>query len=327
MNPTVAAKRIDMRHNVSIRVLDEVTGKVVSEHTGHNASTNSMLTGIAHYLSGDGVLSQSDILSRWIPKYISVGTMGLINQEEDEFGLPAGIGTISGSEEVRFNQYITEAPGFGADGYDVTLNNNRKWMGLGPAFADREDTNHTTNCELVSASFPRATITYRDIIPETESEYPKTIDVVLSAFVPTGALAQFREPDKDYVFITEAGLWATNQWQEGGDNGLLAGYRIAPPNESNWDMTKPENRQILKENIIKVKKNQVVQIVWKLQLGGIDQFGGVEKLVSDFKAITWQEFPSLNPEYSLRYEIWPLDKDWPEPGVLGWEFWDAQNPS
>lgn len=324
MNTTVAAKRIDMKHNVSIRVIDEVTGEVVSEHTGHNASTNSMLTGIAHYLAGDGVLNQSDILSRWIPKYISVGTMGLLNQEEDENGLPANIGTISGSEEVRFTHYLATAPGFGADGYDVTLNNNRPYMGLGPMYENRSS-NHTVGCELISPSYPRATITYRDIIPELESELPQTIDIVLSAFVSTGALSQFREPDKDYIFITEAGLWSTNAWVDSGANGLLAGYRIAPPDESQWDMSKEENRDALKRNIIKVGKNQVVQIVWKLQLGGIQQFGGIKELVSDYVNVTWRDFPSLNPDYKIRYEIWPHDIDWPEPGVLTWSFWDAQN--
>ena len=51
------AKKISIRHNVSIRVLDQ-NGQVISEHTGHNAATNSMITGVAHYLTGDGVLNQ-----------------------------------------------------------------------------------------------------------------------------------------------------------------------------------------------------------------------------------------------------------------------------
>ena len=324
MNTTISAKRIDMKHNVSIRVLDEATGQVVCAHTGHNASTNTMLTGIAHYLTGEGVLNQGDILRRWIPRYISLGTMGLLNQEEDESGLPASIGTISANEEIRFNNYLAEAPGFGSDGYDVTLNNNRPYMGLGPMYANRPGIS-TTQCELISDSFLRTPITYRDIIPESESEYPQTIDIVLSAFISTGALAQFRESDKDYIFITEAGLWSTNTWTDSGANGLLAGYRIAPPNEEQWDMSKPENRDILKHNIIKVGKNQVVQIIWKIQLGGISQLGGIKQLVSDYMNITWQEFPKLNPEYHLSYEIWPLDKDWPTVNQLAYEIWDGQN--
>ena len=92
---TEAAKRLDMKHNVSIRVIDEPTGEVVSEHMGHNASTNSLITGIAHYLTGDGVLNQGDILSIWVPRYISLGTMGLINQEQSDEGLPEGIGNTS----------------------------------------------------------------------------------------------------------------------------------------------------------------------------------------------------------------------------------------
>ena len=45
------AKKISIRHNVSIRVLDQ-NGQVISEHTGHNAATNSMITGVAHYRFG-----------------------------------------------------------------------------------------------------------------------------------------------------------------------------------------------------------------------------------------------------------------------------------
>lgn len=410
------AKRLDIKHNVSIRVLDEVSGKVISEHTGHNASTNSILTGIAHYLTGEGVLNQSDILSSWVPQYISLGTMGLLNQDSDENGLPSGIGaidysgkrykelsddclkilgiddvTVYGDEFIneddnvilRYTDYMKQSPGFGADGYDRNLNNDRIYLGLGPMFADRTanptiedkvqrgDINQdgtidqkdlimllehlsntssvpftakqriaadvngddkideldvyclksylegtgdkpgegvykhnapTVNCELITESYPRSTISFRDIVPESQSEYPKTIDIVFSAFVSTGALAQFRG-DKDYIFITEAGLWSNRNWptqlnDEGeyepsydtGDNGLLAGYRIAPPDEYNWDMSKKENRDILNRNIIRVGINQVVQVVWKIQLGGIDQLGGIEKL-----------YPSEN---RLRWKVW-----------------------
>ena len=87
MNATEIAKRLDLKHNVSIRVLDERTHEVISEHTGHNASTNSLLTGIAHYLTGDGVLGQGDTLANWVPQYISLGTMGLVSQEQDAKGL------------------------------------------------------------------------------------------------------------------------------------------------------------------------------------------------------------------------------------------------
>ena len=383
MDAKEIAKRIDVRHNVSIRVLDNNTGEVISEHTGHNASTNSLLTGIAHYLTGDGVLGQSDALSLWVPRYISLGTMGLINQEEDERGYPAGIGAVSGVDEPqRYSEYMTQCPGFGADGYDANLNNNRKFLGLGPMFENREAqistseevqlgdldgdgavtngdlillmeyvsgirqlsdkqkfvadvtedgvidnediqlvkgyldgttgailpkraykqySNPAINCELVSLSYPRASITYRDIVPETQAEYPKTLDVVFSAFVSTGALNNFREQGKPYVFITEAGLWSRPDWTNGGDNGLLAGYRIAPPDESNWAMgiynketntysDSPEcqaNREILRRNIIKVGINQVVQVIWKIQIGGIEQLGGIEKLYPQDSRLKW----------------------------------------
>lgn len=398
-----AAKNLRTEHNVSIRVLDSKSGKVISSHIGHNAATNSLLVGIAHYLTGDGVLNQGyHMLNYYIPKYISLGTMGLINQDEDENGLPAGIGVSEGSEEARFVDYLLQVPGYGADGYDPNLNNNREYFGLGPVFADRDtskivtetiqlgdinldgvvnnadilmfadylagnvnltdkqllaaDVNQdgeincsdlalitqcvsgeitlgtveyrpsiapTINCELISDSFPRVQISYRDIVPETESEIPQTIDVIFSAMISTGALAQFREPGKDYIFITEAGLWSKKDWESGGDNGLLAGYRIAPPNKHNWAMTaesvsddyaitylkdqgidtptedqiqsiKPEiaqnNRQILKQNIIRVGPNQVVQVIWKIQLGGLEQLGGLSDLYPSGSVLRWVDW-------------------------------------
>lgn len=379
MNAKEIAKRLDLRHNVSIRVLDQRTHEVISEHEGHNASTNSLLTGIAHYLTGDGVLGQGDTLENWVPQYISLGTMGLINQEQDSKGYPAGIGNKEGPELERFVGYMKECPGFGADGYDANLNNNRLFLGLGPMYPDRTATGEefllqlgdidqdgevtqddlvalmeyvsgirqldekqqlvadvnqdnvidvsdvqavkeyldgkrtlgkikyiktaapTINCELISDSYPRAQITYREIVPESQAEYPKTIDVVFSAFVSTGALAQFRETDKDYVFITEAGLWSRPDWTSSGDNGLLAGYRITPPDEKNWEMAgydaetgtysdSPEyehNRELLKQNIIKVGINQVVQVIWKIQIGGIEQLGGIERLYPTEHKCTW----------------------------------------
>lgn len=393
------AKKISIRHNVSIRVLDE-NGQVISEHTGHNAATNSMITGVAHYLTGDGVLNQGyHMLSQYVPQYISLGTMGLINQDEDADGLPAGVGAISYKdtcddpdiEEIyRFIDYITQAPGYGADGYDVNQNNNRTFLGLGPKFEDRGeglpieseiiqkgDVNFdgkvdladllflvdydcgrlgrnlsqkeiiagdidgdgvighsdiakirdyiegkislselgtaeyvsknlpVINCELISDSFPRSMISFRDIVPEYESEFPQTVDVVFSAMISTGALAAFREPDRDYIFITECGLWSRPDHVEGGDNGLLAGYRIVPPNTNNWKMAEwnpdtqkyfdsdecKQNRRILKENIIRVGRNQIVQVIWKVQLGGMDQLGSLL---------------SLYPHYStsLRWMFW-----------------------
>ena len=275
MNPLTAAKVIEIRHNVTFKVIDTITGKVVQEHEGHNCATNSMLVGIGHYLIGDGVLNQgSYMLSSYVPKYISLGTMGLVNQFEDEYHLPVGIGVAEGPEEERFLAYMKQRPGYGADGYDPNENNNRMYAGLGPVYANRPDTSKSIKCELISESFPRALITFRDIVPETESELPKTIDVVFSAMVSTGALKSFREEGSDYIFITEAGLWSKKQWDDSGTNGLLAAYRIAPPNEDNWDMTIPANRQLLKENVLRVGINQVVQVIWKIQLGSIDQFNG-----------------------------------------------------
>lgn len=254
-------------YNVSFKVFDSMSGKLVKEHIGHNQACNSLLMGIAHYLKGDGVLNQgSYMLEKWIPRYISLGTMGLINQKADANGLPAGIGDYSDSEVNRFINYMKQTPGYGADGYDSNLNNNRKYPGLGPVFK-----NTPVQCELISPSFPRSEITYRTILDATEAEYPETVDIVYSAMISTGALAQFRDPDKNYLFITESGLWSKSVWSDSGENGLLAGYRIIPPNSENWDMTNSANRSVLKKEILKVGINQVVQVIWKIQIGSIKQ--------------------------------------------------------
>lgn len=150
-DPLDILKRLDVKQNVTIRIIDEPTGKVVQEHIGHNAATNSLLTGIAHYLMGDGVLNQgSDTLMLWVPQYISLGTMGLTSQDSEtitvdgeEYIVPVGIGytpvaptSATDTEkrlnaELRFSEYINQAPGFGADGYDNNANNDREWFGLG----------------------------------------------------------------------------------------------------------------------------------------------------------------------------------------------------
>lgn len=292
-----AAKNMNIQHNVSFRVLDASTRQVVKEYSGHNQATNSLLLGIAHYLKGDGILNQAaDMLGYYIPRYISLGTMGLINQDEDENGLPVGIGVSISKDDSesteeyeirRFQEYMRQVPGYGADGYDSNQNNSRQYLGLGPAFADRSDTSKTIQCELVSTTFPRSPITYRNIIPEVEAELPETIDVVFGAMVSTGALAQFREPGKDYVYITEAGLWSEPNWISNGNNGLLAGYRITPPDSKNWDMTVPENRDILRQNIIRVGINQVVQVIWKIQIGSLDHFCNPEQHNAASNELIW----------------------------------------
>lgn len=250
-----AAKSMRIQHNVSFRVLDASTGKLVKEYTGHNQATNSLLMGIAHYLKGDGILNQgTSMLSAFIPKYISLGTMGLDNQEEDSNGLPTG---------VR-DDYASQKPGYGADGYDENKNNGRSYLGLGPVF-NKEDA--TKNCELVSSTFPRAPITYRQIVPEQSAELEETVDVIFSAMISTGALAQFRDDDKDYIFITEAGLWSQKTPNNKNPNGLLAAYRILPSDEDDRS-----DKEAIRKNILKVNKNQVVQVIWKIQIGAGESF-------------------------------------------------------
>lgn len=313
------AKKFDIQHNVQIRVLDAGTNEVISAHEGHNAATNSMLLGIAHYLTGDGVLNQGwEILRDYVPQYISLGTMGLINQDQDEEGLPAGIGVNPDeiSEENRFLDYMRQVPSYGADGYDKYSNNEREYFGLGPAFNDRLNKQTTINCELISVEYPRVKISYRSIVPEVEAEYPETIDVVYSAMISTGALAKYRAPGNDYIFITEAGLWSRPDWVDGGENGLLAAYRIAPPDDGDWDMSIESNRHKLKTEVLKVGRNQVVQVVWKLQLGALNQFD--RSLIEDkLRWISWnesQEYGSLKP-----WPCWEGPNDnTPHRNVLRW---------
>lgn len=389
------AKSLGTVDNICIRVFNS-DGTLASSHTGHNTATDTMLMGIAHHLVGDGALNQHTNLYNYIPKYISLGTMGLINHKQDNNGLPVGIGIgipdiddeeykkllkelrdaetrltkaeealknecpLFGTlevckdctqcserlnakrqeledaktdvdkkaekvneynEEQRFIAYMQTRPGYGADGYDANTNNGREVLGLGYPYTSYNNTkgyktdeivtykgtmysatkhilapagpfnaetwqvvpnqtNYETNTgiELISPSFPRAEISFRDIVQEYEAELPQTVDVVFSAMISTGALAQFRNPGQDYIFITEVGLWSKKHWEDSGANGLLAAYRIAPPNEKNWDMKIKENRELLKKQIIKVNKNQVVQVIWKIQLGSIDQLSDIASL-------------------------------------------------
>lgn len=271
-----SAKSMSIEQNVCLRVIDQVSGKVVQEHVGHNCATNSILVGIAHYLVGDGVLNQGkDILGSYIPMYISLGTMGLYDQTEDENFLPTAIGLESlADDEAKCNYYMEHRPGYSADGYSNSYikNNNRPYFGLGPTFDDRPDPDRSVECELISASFPRAAISQRQIIPEYEAEVTKTVDIVFSAMISTGALKQFRQDGCDYIFITEAGLWSSKQYQGSGENGLLAAYRLAPTDKDKWDMSDPDNRTALKSSILRVGMNQVVQVIWKIQLGSYDVF-------------------------------------------------------
>lgn len=430
MNPfSEIGKNFAINHNVSFNVYDAITHKLKRHHEGHNATTNSMLMGIGHYLVGDGVLNQGwDMLHMWVPKFISLGTMGLRSQNCDAQGLPTDLGSIEydAGETPNFEadciDYMNKVPGFGADGYDENTNNGRAWFGLGPRFTDRLkngwfreeffgqdeeyrdqrnftlkhkisqvfvngvktepklylngdyihpkklDVDYTyetpsgcdysilkllspmdplgiadileieyyddnkflsksVDCELISPSFQRIPISYRTIIPEINAEIPKTIDVVFSAMISTGALKQFRDYttadneaiQNDYIFITEAGLWSTREYQTKRDSetgqdiptgyGLLAGYRIAPPNKDNWDMTKEENRNLLRQSILRVGYNEVVQVVWKIQLGSVEDYGGWQEIFHKLHWVDWK-----NAEFS-----------WANQDVQDWPGWFGAN--
>ena len=270
---TKIAKNMYIKHNVIFRVIDRGTNKVVREYSGHNQATNTMLTGIGHYIAGDGTLNQAKaLLDSYVPKYISLGTMGLVSQDEDANGLPLGISGYNVAPDAgvvdKYTAYMKEEPGYSADGYNNTQNNDRPAFGLGPKYSvgdDPDNPDPALGCELISDTFPRVRIAHSEVIPETNTETPETVDVVLSAMISTGALAEFRG-NADHIFITEAGLWSTNKFNSNGA-GLLAGYRIKPPNDEDWDMSVETNRQKLQAEVIRVGINQVVQVIWKIQIG------------------------------------------------------------
>ena len=268
-------KSMRMDHNVTFQIIDDASGNVVFEHEGHNQATKSLLTGIAKYLNGGGILNQAkSLLSNYIPKYISLGTMGLYSQDEDENGLPIGIGISENEdEESNYLYYMRQVPGYGADGTTIGQNHGREYLGIGNPFDMRPSVSEinqtTTNCELINSDGFRTEISYRNITPEYKAEFPETIDVVYGAMIPFSDIAQYIESDKDYIYITEAGLWSTSVWKP-NKNGLLAGYRIVPQNTTQYDMTIPENREHLKTRILKIRNGQSIQIIWKIQIGAIE---------------------------------------------------------
>ena len=349
-----AARQLRIDHNVCIRVIDEKTGAIVSEHTGHNAATNTMLIGIGKYLIGNSTTGQGwDAMRQYIPRYISLGTMGLRNQLEDYLGLPDGIGELGTTDFELYSNYMSCCPGYGADGYDGNENNGRIEFGLGLPYTSYDteykykygDTvmykgkmykckvtntselpgldaaswelyrDEIVNYELITPNFPRTQISFKDVVPEMEAELPETVDVVFSAMISTGALAQFRG-DRDYIFISEVGLWSNRFWRDGASNGLLAGYRIIPPNKENWDMRDPENRKILQRNILKVGRNQVVQVIWKIQLGSLKQFQkDNEYIYYEDRYLKWHPIEDAHEDVQGYWDMGYLDGDPNEPNI------------
>jgi len=264
-----ASKNLGMRDNVLLQVIDQGTGKIVQRAVGHNSATDTLVSGICHYLIGDGVLNQGPYsLGRYIPKYISLGTIGLPTQEyEDVSGVqvPAFIGegsVGSTSEAEQVSNYISHLPGFGADGTSTSLNNGRSYFGLGPQFGT-EGTTLESGVELSNGSFPRVPISFRQVLSSSQSERAKTVDAIFSAMISSSTLKSMRNPENDYIFISEAGLWSSKDYISGSENGLLAGYRILPTSsEYTYDD--------IRKSILRVGKNQVVQVVWKIQVGSIE---------------------------------------------------------
>jgi hypothetical protein len=156
-------------------------------------------------------------------------------------------------------------------------------------------------CELITPAYPRSPITYRGVLPEDEAELPETLDIIFSAYISTGSLAKFRG-DNDYLFVTEVGMWGNRMYKNTNENGLLAAYRIIPPNSDNWDMEDPRNRSILQQNILRVGRNQIVQVIWKIQLGSVEQFGGYVNAYRQLE-IEYEKAMSMNASMTSMFNV------------------------
>ena len=58
----------------------------------------------------------------------------------------------------------------------------------------------------------------------------------------------------------------------------------------NWDMSIEANRRLLKANIIRIGVNQVAQVIWKIQLGAIEQLGGIDALYPQEGYMKWRVY-------------------------------------
>ena len=257
--------------NVLLSVIDSTSGNVLRTHVGHNAATNTFIYSCAQRFISDN--------TEWAPRYISLGTMGLLNQQETDNHTPSGIGTYLDTSDTdivtRYKHYIEQRPGYGADGYNSSMNNNRQYIGLGPSY-----TGSAINCELVadvsSATLnfvhQRSPIVSVRLVPEYESSASESVDVYLTAMISDSALKNMMG-DLDYIFITECGLWSSDKVvSASGDfvpsdsftNGLLAAYRIMPPGITPSDMNNADSRTMLENEILRVEQGQIVQVVWKV---------------------------------------------------------------
>ena len=59
---------------------------------------------------------------------------------------------------------------------------------------------------------------------------------------------------------------------------LIIVYRSGDVSGTWKDMTVEANRQKVQQSIIRVGVNQVAQIIWKIQLGGLEQLNGLRYL-------------------------------------------------
>ena len=56
---------------------------------------------------------------------------------------------------------------------------------------------------------------------------------------------------------------------------LIVVYRTGDVSGTWKDMSVPDNRRLVQKSIIRIGAGQVAQIIWKLQLGGLEQLGGL----------------------------------------------------
>ena len=84
-------------------------------------------------------------------------------------------------------------------------------------------------------------------------------------------------PKSDYILdTTNNSLKFVDEAPSVGQ--LIVVYRTSDTSGTWKDMSVKENRELVQKNIIRIGEGQVAQIIWKLQLGGLEQLEGLRYL-------------------------------------------------
>ena len=88
-------------------------------------------------------------------------------------------------------------------------------------------------------------------------------------------------PESDYAFkmTTDATtLSFDNEYIPASGTTLIMVYRSGDVSGTWKDMTIKANREKVQQSVIRIGVNQVAQIIWKIQLGGLEQLNGLRYL-------------------------------------------------